>query len=396
VAWHDEQGRELALDRWPRGGPAGAGDLRAWDAADEYLLRRLGEAPPPADARLLLVDDRWGALACALARRRPVLWSDSHLGRLALAANLGANALPAGAVAFVPADALPAGPFDLALLRLPKDLDALADTLRRLRPLLAPQAEVVAGGMIKHTPVRAWRLLEAHLGPTVTTPGWKKARLGVVRLGAVRFGVARPDAAVAADPRPGAATAPPGYELPADGLRLQGAPGVFGGGRPDGGAALLLRHLPTTDGPLAAADLGCGDGVLALALARRCPRATVLAVDESYRAVACARANLARNFPAPDAARVDARAGDGLDGVEPASLDLVVCNPPFHQGHAVADVAAARLFAQALAALRPGGRLLVVGNRHLGHHAKLARLFGNCETLDDDGRFLVLRATRTG
>lgn len=373
----DPEGPDLRLDRWPERSPDG---LQAWDAADEYLLQRWREAALPAGARLLLVDDHWGALAVALAGSRPVSWGDSHLGERALAANLDRNGLPAGAAPFIPVTDDPGGPYDAALLRLAKALEALEDTLRRLRPALAPGALVLAGGMIKHTPTRAWRLLERYLGPTPTGPGWKKARVG---------------AATFTNPGPGPAPAAAGYSLPGDGLELQGGPGVFGGGRLDGGAALLLRHVPTTEAPLAAADLGCGDGALALALARRCPRATVLAVDESYRAVACSAANLARNFPgAGDASRVSIRVADGLAGAAPGSLDLVLCNPPFHQGHAVADTVAGRLFEQAHAALRPGGRLLVVGNRHLGHHAKLDRLFGGHDLVDGDGRFVVLAATR--
>lgn len=374
-----DDGREVPLDRWP---PGAAGRLQAWDAADEYLLRQLDASAPAPGSPLLLAGDNWGALAVALAARglRPVSWGDSHLGRLALAANLRANGLDAGAVPFTGTDRPPPGPHDLALLRLPKDLAGLEDTLRCLRGALAPGARLIAGGMIKHTPTRAWRLLEGIIGATVTTPGWKKARLGTSRL-----------ESRALPPPPPARTYRP---LPQ--LELAGAPGVFGGGRLDGGSALLLRHLPAGETALAAADLGCGDGVLALALAWRCPRARVLGVDESYRAIACAEANLVRNEAAlgGEPGRVRFAAADGLADAAPGALDLVVCNPPFHQGHAVADVAAGRLFAQAFAALRPGGRLLVVGNRHLGHHAKLDRLFGCHELLDGDTRFVVLGATR--
>lgn len=380
MVWQDLEGRERPVARWPADGDT---RWQAWDAADEYLTRRLREVPPAAGARVLLVDDAWGALGVALAAWRPVAWGDSHLSHLALRNNLRRNGLDPEAVRFVPAVAPPPGPFDLVLLRFPRDLACLDDTLRRLRPALDLGAEVVAGGMIKHTPARAWRLLESRIGPTKTTPGWKKARLGSARPGAGDMPSWPP-------PAP-----PAGYELPDYGLVLLGAPGVFGGGRFDGGAALLLRHLPTTDEPLRAADLGCGDGVLALALARRCPAARVLAVDASHRAVACARANLDRNFPdGTGATRVSLAVGDGLTDVAHASLDLVVCNPPFHQGPAVADVAAGRLFAQAHAALRPGGRLLVVGNRHLGHHAKLQRLFGHHELIDGDARFAVVSAIR--
>lgn len=372
-------GRELRLDRWP---PGAAGGLQAWDAADEYLLRHLEASAPAPGRSVLLAGDRWGALAVALAARglRPVSWGDSHLGRLALAANLRANGLDADAVPFTGAHLPPPGPHDLALLRLPKDLACLEDTLRRLRGSLSPGAGLVAGGMIKHTPTRAWRLLEGIVGATMTTPGWKKARLGTSRLEARGLPAPPPERTYRPLPH----------------LELAGAPGVFGGGGLDGGAALLLRHLPAGEAALAAADLGCGDGVLALALAWRCPRARVLGVDESYRAVACATANLARNEAAlaGERGRVRFEAADGLADAAPGTLDLVACNPPFHQGHAVADVAAGRLFAQAFAALRPGGRLLVVGNRHLGHHAKLDRLFGGHELLDGDARFVVLGATR--
>ncbi len=384
-------GDTLRLDRWP---PGSASRLQAWDAADEYLLRHLDELAPAAGTSLLLVGDRWGALAVATCARglRPSCWGDSHLGRLALAANLRANDLAPESVPFTGADRPPPGDHALALVRLPKDLACLEDDLRRLRDTLQPGAVVVAGGMIKHTPTRAWRLLERLIGPTATSPGWKKARLGVARLDDARLDLAS-GAAAGQPPPPTARTYRP---LPQ--LELGGAPGVFGGGRLDGGTALLLRHLPAVETPLAAADLGCGDGVLALALACRCPRATVLGVDESYRAVACATANLARNAGAlgGEPGRVTFAVADGLAAVAPASLDLVLCNPPFHQGHAVADIAAGRLFEQARAALLPGGRLLVVGNRHLGHHAKLDRLFGGHELLDGDARFVVLAATRGG
>src|SRR5690349_6385553 len=70
--------------------------LRAWDAADDYLLRHLaGEADSAAGAatelaarRIVVLGDRWGALTTALAPYHPVQIGDSHLGRLATRANL--------------------------------------------------------------------------------------------------------------------------------------------------------------------------------------------------------------------------------------------------------------------------------------------------------------------
>ena len=358
--------------------------LRAWDAADHYLLDHLAVLEQRGDldaaARLVVINDNFGALAVPLRGRGPVSWSDDHLARLALGHNLRDAGADEHAVTFVPADTAPAtgAPFVVALARFPKSLVFWEDTLRRLRPLLAPGARVLAGGMIKHTPMRAYRLLEEIIGPTVTTEGRRKARLAVAVLDEDRDTAgAVPDARYRVD------------ELDLD---LTAGPNVFARDRLDVGTRVLLPHLPGDLGPGRAADLGCGGGVLALALARRNPRAEVLGVDASYQAVASARANAAAAGLASP--RVAFEAADGLTGVAAESLDLVVCNPPFHQDRTVGDQLAWGMFTHAHRCLRPGGRLIIVGNRHLGHAARLGRIFGGCHVLEATPKFEVLAARR--
>jgi len=148
-----------------------------------------------------------------------------------------------------------------------------------------------------------------------------------------------------------------------------------------------------------AVDLGCGTGIVGSVLARADPEVHVTFLDESRLAVASAQAT-ATGALGPDEVGRRARFAwsDGLDdlaeGVPIAdhSVDLVALNPPFHRDHSVGDATAWRMFRQARRALRPGGQLLVVGNRHLAHHAKVRRLFGACEVLGSDPRFVVLRA----
>ncbi len=376
----EHDGRRLQLSRMPlRDGER----LRAWDAADEYLLRNWREEIAPAappNARVLLINDSFGALGCALAGHRPTSWNDSHLSRLALEHNLGVNGLPDDAVSWVPADHDPNGPFELVLARFPKSLAWWDECLERVRPRLAPGAVLLGGGMIKHTPKRIYTSLEKRIGPTVTSLGWKKARLAAARLD--------PELAVPAT-RPAA-----GYTVPGFDLTLESAANAFSRGALDAGARLLLTTLPQGDEALEAADLGCGNGVLALGLARRCPRARVLGVDESYQAIASALGNARRAGLSAVLGGPGARfeVADGLETCAVGSLDLVVCNPPFHQGRAEGDQVAWEMFRHARRALRRGGRLLVVGNRHLGYHWKLERLFDRCRTISSDRRFVVLEA----
>ena len=109
----------------------------------------------------------------------------------------------------------------------------------------------------------------------------------------------------------------------------------------------------------------------------------------SSGSVASARANAVDNV-----LEVDFQVADGLAGIATESCDLVLCNPPFHQDRTVGDLLARRMLQDAHRVLRPGGELRLVGNRHLGYHARLTDLFGGCALVAEDRRFSVLSAAR--
>lgn len=75
-------------------------------------------------------------------------------------------------------------------------------------------------------------------------------------------------------------------------------------------------------------DVGTGSGCLAIALALELAGSQVLAVDISAEALAVARRNAARYAPAVQFEQVDILAGLPT-GVAPASLDILVSNPPY-------------------------------------------------------------------
>ncbi|NMY43672.1 class I SAM-dependent methyltransferase [Pseudomonas sp. WS 5013] len=351
--------------------------LQAFDAADEYLLAHLHEQGLGPDSRVLLLNDGFGALACSLAAHCQVTSSgDSHLGYLALQKNLARNGLAADRVNFVPASATAEGPFDWVLVRVPKTLALLEEQLIRLHGQLAPGARVIAGAMIKHLPRAAGDLLEQYVSPVQASLAVKKARLLT----------ATPEARPAPE-----SPYPTRYQLDKPAIELLNHANVFCREGLDIGTRAFLPHLPKSLVPQRVADLGCGNGVLAIAFALANPQAELTLVDESYMAVQSAEANWRAALGERPATF---RAADGLADQPKDSLDLVLCNPPFHQQQVVGDFLAWRMFQQARAALVTGGELWIVGNRHLGYHAKLARLFRGVQQVAANPKFVVLKATK--
>ncbi|MGE8469089.1 methyltransferase [Pseudomonas putida] len=351
--------------------------LQAFDAADEYLLAQLHEQAPDARCRVLVLNDSFGALAASLAEQLNVVSSgDSHLAHMALEKNLARNGMPFDSVPFVPASEPWQGPFDRVLVRVPKTLALLEEQLIRLQGHLAPGAQVIAGAMIKHLPRAAGDLLEKYIGPVQASLAQKKARLLTATVA---------DRPAARSPYPSR------YQLESPALELVNHANVFCRDGLDIGTRAFLPHLPSNLGQARVADLGCGNGVLAIASALANPEAHYTLVDESYMAVQSARENWQAALGERPAVML---AADGLAGVEKQSLDVVLCNPPFHQQQVVGDFLAWRMFQQAREALVVGGALYIVGNRHLGYHSKLARLFRGVEQVAATPKFVILKARK--
>lgn len=370
---------DLALTRFPED-PREL--LRAWDASDEYLLRHLAEQEIPLSGTVVVVGDRWGALVTALAAHRPTQITDSYLTQEATRANLARHGVEPGTVRLLTTQDAPPDRIDVLLVRVPKSLALLEDQLLRLAPAVHEGTVVVGTGMVKEIHTSTLQLFERILGPTRTSLAERKARL--------IFCTPEPSPERAANPWPYAYTLPDGIGAISRGAVVNHA-GVFCADRLDIGTRFFLGHLPDGKGAQRVVDLGCGNGIVGTAVGLANPEAEVLFVDESFQAVASAEATYRANGVPGHA---EFRVGDGMAGVPAGTVDLVLNNPPFHSHQATTDATAWRMFTGAKRALRPGGELWVIGNRHLGYHVKLRRLFGNSELVAGDPKFVVLRAVK--
>jgi len=348
--------------------------LRAWDAADEYVLDTLADTPP--NTRVLIVNDTFGALAVALHQLQPHALSDSYLSQQATRINLLNNNLPEDTVKLTASLDTLDGVFNRVVIKVPKTLALLEDQLIRLRPHINTDTQIIVAGMVKALPSNVWKLLERLIGATSTSLAKKKARL--------IFATLNENLPIVENPYPVE------YQLENTDYWLSNHANVFSRDRLDIGTRFFLEHLPIKPNVTDIIDLACGNGVVGLIAAERNPTATLHFIDESFMAVASARTNFQRAFGEQRTASF--QIGDGLSDFAAQSSDVILCNPPFHQQNTIGDQIAVQLFKQAKNVLKKGGELWVIGNRHLNYYQDLNRLFGHCTVVASNTKFVIWRA----
>jgi 23S rRNA (guanine1835-N2)-methyltransferase len=356
--------------------------LRAWDAADEYLLHHIHELSPETDTSILIINDQFGALSTALNEYSPSMQSDSWLAHQGTLFNLQQNNIPDNTVHLLTSLESPRQSPDITLIKIPKSLSMLEEQLYRIRPLLTSNTRIIAAGMAKHIHTSTLQLFEQLIGQTHTSLAVKKARLIF----------SEPNLSLA----PPVSPYPIALQLENCGFnhtrfKLSNHGGVFSREKLDIGTRFFLQNLPETLDGSSIIDLGCGNGVVGLMAAERFPDADITFVDESFMAVDSARINFQRAFPDRNAIF---KTTDCLAGIEKNSADLILNNPPFHQNNVVGDFIAQQMFRESKQVLKQGGELWVIGNRHLGYHVALKRLFGNCVTVTSNKKFVILKVIK--
>ena len=374
--------------------------LRAWDATDELLLRegldeirRRGLSGPD----VAVLGERHGALTLGLASAGVTgvrVLQDRLVHERALAANAAALGLAHTweQIAATP-EALEGA--RLLLWQLPRAVDAVARQVALLSRV-APDALLIAGGRVKHLSTGMNTPLSAGFGEVHPQLAERKSRLLRVQRDAGR-GL----------PAPSSATAT--VHVAGHRLSLVGIGEAFGGAALDPGTRLLLESLiaeGTAPEPGdVVVDLGCGNGTVAAWAGLAWPGTRIEATDDSSDAVASAAATIgatlgadrlvdAASLPQPGQLRVvRADAGDHLAA---GSADLVLLNPPFHQGGTVHVGIGVKLIQAAACLLRPGGRLVTVYNSHLQHRGRLGSIVGPTRQVARNRTFTVTVSTRRG
>ncbi len=327
----------------------------------------------PAPAAVAVIDDQDGSLLLAAAERWPAAELRLHCDALDEERASAAAAEQAGIAVSIEADlGRAAAGARLCLARLPKALDALELLGGAVARTADPSVIMIAGGRTKHLTRSMNGVLERHFAEVRGSLGLGKAR-----------------ALVGTGARPGSEPEP--RRAAVDDLQVIAYGGVFAGAAVDAGTRLLLAQANRFRAAGSAIDLGSGTGLLAVALARLELATMITAIDNSRVAVRSAVATAEANGVAD---RIEVRHDDGLAGVPDESVDLIVCNPPFHRGTAKDSSTALTMITDAGRVLRPGGELWLVYNTHLPYRSALRRAIGPTEQIAQDRDYLVTRSRK--
>ncbi|HAR41214.1 MAG TPA: hypothetical protein DCS07_01050 [Bdellovibrionales bacterium] len=341
--------------------------LQAWDSADELLLEHLSSLDL-RDKSILILEDQFGALSCALECLNPVTYSDSYVSCRATALNSEGRILATSDLSKL------TGLFDLVLMRIPRNMSYFEDLLCRLSHLLQPSSQVICTYMIKHQANLSFQLLEKLIGPTRTSLAKKKARLIFAQF----------------QRSPTPSPFPLHISFPNFSIPFVNHSNLFSREGLDVGTRFLLEHIPSGNYKTIL-DLGCANGIIGIKAKQLNSATKIICTDDSSMAIQSAHTNYRNYFP-DEGQFVWTNC---YEDQEPESIDLVICNPPFHQGNTLSDRVALQMFANSKKVLVRGGTLRVIGNRHLQYPGILKRIFGNSQIVATNSKFVIVDACKS-
>ncbi len=341
--------------------------LQGHDSADDLILQHLLSTDLNGK-RILIVNDHFGALSCGLESFDCTTYTDSYVSMMGIQSNSKQKIRPINDLSEL------TGFYDIVCIQLPKNMSFFEDILCHLTAHLQSHSKIICGVMVKHLASSCFDLLNKYIGTTRTGLAHKKARL------------------IFADFQQGVVGTPYPQSVRMDSFETPfvNHSNLFSRERLDIGTRFFLEHIPQGQFE-SILDLGCANGIIGIKAKLLHPQAKLHFSDDSAMAIKSAKENYANHFG-------DEAVFDWTNCYENGpreTLDLVLCNPPFHQGNTIGDFVSSQMFQDARSALKSGGLLRVIGNSHLGYRLKLKKLFGNCRIVATNQKFVICDALKS-
>jgi len=349
--------------------------LRAWSAADEYILKRL-ENGPSESKTTVISNDTFGFLSCHLHNLEPIIVIERQSQQKSIEKNLAQNGLKPDTTKWIsPLQPLPEKA-DLGIISIPKSMELFRLYLRQIHSGLNENGEVICSFMTRHFTPQMLAIAGEFFDETDQSLAWKKSRLLTLKkrkpieetelLNRIPFTFKHGETE-----------------------EIKQYPGVFSSDHIDYATQFLMEHLKLDENENCVLDLASGNGIIARAIQLEKPGTELHLMDDSLLAVESSKLNLH-----PE--NTHFHWNDSLEEIGDFKFDLVVSNPPFHFEHEVNTEVAVDLFREVAGSLKPGGRFLCVANQHLGYRTYLKKFFTRCELVAGNDKFVLFENSMAG
>lgn len=343
-------------------------NLQAWNAVDELFVRQFNPLDLNSNDKILIIHDNFGALSLSYSKNKAFIVTDSAFSKECIQNNALLNNRVVDDEQFLSfLDDWPET--DYVFVQVPKSLDLLEMILDKLQK--RKFSKIILGVMIKHMHNNFYKTISNYYETIESSKIVKKARLVTISnpINKKEF------------------KGEISYEY--DSLLFNNHKATFSSNRADFGSAFLLENLEDLPSDASILDIGCGNGLLSLVLAKKYPDSRIVGYDDSQFSVDSALHNAKKNKIA-NCEFVHSANADFLKGKQ---FDVIICNPPFHLGTNVTEMIADSMIYIARRALKEDGAFYVVCNRHLNYKRKLKNNFERVIQWVEGSKFKVFKAS---
>lgn len=360
--------REFKLTRYPE---TSNKSLRAWNAADEYVLLKVEELEQDSK-KIAIYNDRFGFLSCTLNKHKPLVVVERKSQQRSIEQNMDLNQLQwdwkrqCSPLSELPEKA------DIGIIKIPKTMDLFELYLNHLSRSLSENGIVICSFMTKYFSPQMLSIAGQYFEQVEQSLARKKSRLLILKKKTERPGTELIH------------TIPFAFQEGGK-EELRQYFGVFSSGNIDYATQLLIKQLELRNDDKKVMDLASGNGVIARAIQLKGYNTEVHLMDDSLLAIESSKLNL-------DPENAHFHWNDTLKDFEENSFDLVISNPPFHLGYETNIEVSIRLFKEVAAILKPTGRFMCVANKHLNYLTHLTKNFSRVDVVEQDKKYVVYKA----
>lgn len=334
--------------------------LKAWNAADELMIKEMGNN----HSSTAIYNDAFGYLSCQLADYKPFVITDLKSQREAIQLNLeGLDKVIDESHFSVLTDALP-NLVDIVLLKIPKALDLFELYLKHIHQNISDNGTVYCGFMTKYFNAGMLKVAQKYFETLTQSKAEKKARVLILS--------SKKEIELSENTE----------SFIYQNQDIKQYKGVFSGGKIDTATDYLIKHLNIPTDAKTVLDLACGNGIIGRCILEKDNTKEVHFLDDSHLAMESAKLNLAST-------EAIFHHTYHLNYFEDQSLDWIVSNPPFHFEHTIDIEIPLQLFRESHAKLSENGMLTIVANSNLGYESNLRKLFKDVTILASSSQFKI-------